>query len=303
VAPGGDDHNSGSQSSPLRSIEYAMSLLRAGDTLYVRGGSYRENVAPKLRAGTPSSRITVAAYPGERPVLVGLLWMTNADYWTIDGLNVTWSSSNGSGDHMVKFSGGTGWILRNAELWNAHSYAALLISDAAGAPSNWTVAGNCIHDTIASNGTKQDHDIYVNTGLSAGSGLITRNLIYNATNGRNIKLGGSSTAAGEGAANVTISYNTLYNAVESISLSGGTRNTLITRNILGKSSEQLINVYQLSGSNNIVRDNIGFAAKGFVDAGLTATDNRMLDPAFSGIGCGAFRPTASGAAGYGRYGN
>jgi hypothetical protein len=29
----------------------------------------------------------------------------------------------------------------------------------------------------------------------------------------------------------------------------------------------------------------------------------MLDPAFSGIGCGAFRPTASGAAGYGRYGN
>jgi hypothetical protein len=54
---------------------------------------YSERItAPKLRAGTSALRIKVAAYPGERPVIQGLLWLHSPSYWTFDGISVTWSA-------------------------------------------------------------------------------------------------------------------------------------------------------------------------------------------------------------------
>ena len=70
---------------------------------------------------------------------------------------------------MIKFVDGVGWTFRNAEVWGAHSFAAMLISGGtAGEPANWTVSRNCVHDTYKTNDTNQDQLIYANTGLSAG---------------------------------------------------------------------------------------------------------------------------------------
>ncbi len=306
VATNGNDGNPGTAIQPFRTIGRAMQALGPGSTLYVRGGTYTENIKnPAIKAGTASARVVVKAQPGERPVLQGLLWLNGASYWTIDGLNVTWGSGNSSGDHMVKMTGGTGWVLQNSELWGARSYAALFVG---GEPSNWYVVNNCIHDTAPSNSTNQDHNIYVNSGLGAGPGYIERNLLFNAPNGRNIKLGGSGTSSSEGSANVTIRSNTLYGSSQSISMSGGTRNTLIEWNLIVRaSSGALIRAYELSGGNNVARNNLGFDATVLLrtdgSAGLIDGGGNVFprDPKLNAISCGALVPSDATASAYGRW--
>jgi hypothetical protein len=156
-------------------------------------------------AGAP---ITVQAVAGQDPVIEGLLWLHSPSYWTINDIDVTWNPANTSDEHMVKMEGGVGWHYINSELWGAHSYAALLISDDNGvSPVTWTVADNCIHDTYQSNSTNQDQLIYANPGLGGSGGVVTRNLLFNATNGQGLKLGGPSSGSG-GADYISVTYNT-----------------------------------------------------------------------------------------------
>src|SRR4051794_19955776 len=126
VSPSGSDSGPGSISAPWRTVAKGLTSLRAGDTLYIRGGTYVENIqSPTISTGTATARIVVANYPGERPVIQGLLWLQRPSYWTLDGINVTWNSANPSTDHMVKMINGVGWTVKNSEIWGAHSYAGL----------------------------------------------------------------------------------------------------------------------------------------------------------------------------------
>ena len=70
---GGNDASDGSQEKPWRTIGYAVTKLKPGDTLVLRGGTYYEHVAAAL-AGTPEKPITIRAYPGEVAILDGGLW-------------------------------------------------------------------------------------------------------------------------------------------------------------------------------------------------------------------------------------
>lgn len=71
VSPSGNDANAGTESSPFKTLVKAFSMLKAGNTLYIRGGTY---TAPATgwqftNSGTASQPITVTNYPGERVVL------------------------------------------------------------------------------------------------------------------------------------------------------------------------------------------------------------------------------------------
>lgn len=127
LATNGLDSNSGTSiSAPFKTFSKALTVLRAGDTLEVRGGDYTENINVSLSPGTETSRITVKNYGQERPVVKGLVRLT-MNYWTWNGINFTWNSGTYQ-DHMVKLSGGRGWILENCEVWGAYSYANILVA-------------------------------------------------------------------------------------------------------------------------------------------------------------------------------
>ena len=49
VSPDGDDANPGTQSQPFGTIQRAADLARSGDTVRIRGGTYRESVQIKGR--------------------------------------------------------------------------------------------------------------------------------------------------------------------------------------------------------------------------------------------------------------
>jgi len=312
VSPAGSDANAGTEAAPWRTLASAFAKLYPGDTLYLRGGTYTENVQPAIRPGRADARIIVRAYPGERPVLAGLLWLSRPSYWTLDGLNVTWNPSNSAGSHMVKMVNGTGWVLENAELWGAHSFAALLVyGSLTGEPAGWTVRNNCVHDTYSSNNTSQDQNLYINTGTTAGAGLIERNVIFGAPNGMNVKLGYGRTTPepGDGTANVTVRYNTMYGALKNLMVTDESHDNLIERNLVIESaSNYFLRSYRLSGSANVFRNNVFYGASQlqYADPGYQpVTDGGgnlfPLDPQFGAMGCGAFRPASATAQAYGRY--
>ena len=66
----GDDKARGDEQAPWKSINHALSRLSAGETLYLRGGVYREQVYCAV-AGRPEAPITIRSYPGERAIIDG----------------------------------------------------------------------------------------------------------------------------------------------------------------------------------------------------------------------------------------
>ena len=66
----GQDSAAGSENAPWRTVNRALRQLSGGDTLYLRGGVYREQVYCGVW-GKPEAQITIRSYPGERAILDG----------------------------------------------------------------------------------------------------------------------------------------------------------------------------------------------------------------------------------------
>ncbi len=96
MAPGGSDiTGNGSIGNPWATLGTAQGGMSAGDTLYVRGGTYtNQHRVLWTLTGTQSNPITIQAYPGEKPFIDGsaireqLFHIEEADWLTIDGLTV-----------------------------------------------------------------------------------------------------------------------------------------------------------------------------------------------------------------------
>jgi hypothetical protein len=301
VSPAGSDAAPGSIGQPLGTIAHALAVLRPGDILYVRGGTYRERIkATNIAAGRPDARVLVTNAPGERPVIEGQLWLGYPSYWTLHGINVTWDPTNPP-EHMVQLYGGTGWVLEHAEIWGqgggtSMMKSGLLIGD--GKRNNlgrFTVRDNCIHD----NETNMYLDDFVQSPDPHGD--IERNLIFDAYDGRGIKLGPPGTTGGP--KNVVIRYNTIRGGTENISLSRDAADNVIARNILDGASQANVGTFELRGQGNVVRDNLGFGAPRFSDRAefRVPNDRTAVDPAFDSIACQGFHPRNAAARPYGRY--
>jgi parallel beta-helix repeat protein len=69
VSTAGSDANPGTLAQPFATVNHGASVLAAGDTLYVRGGTYNESLLNDIPSGTASAPVTVSAYPGEAVTL------------------------------------------------------------------------------------------------------------------------------------------------------------------------------------------------------------------------------------------
>src|SRR5262245_1953827 len=64
VAPSGSDSNAGTLAAPFQTIQHCAESAHAGDTCYIRAGTYRETIQP-LNSGTTGAPIAFKAYNGE----------------------------------------------------------------------------------------------------------------------------------------------------------------------------------------------------------------------------------------------
>jgi parallel beta-helix repeat protein len=78
--PAASDSNNGSESNPWKTISKAANTLIAGETVYIKSGTYKEKVYP-ANSGTADKLITYTAYP-------------NADVW-IDGSTLSFPARGG----------------------------------------------------------------------------------------------------------------------------------------------------------------------------------------------------------------
>ena len=121
VAPWGSDKGDGTWENPYYNLQMAVDKIVAGDTIYVRGGTYyptmkKDGSKTTIRIdkiGTPDAWFTVKTFPGEFPVLnfkdqpkkVSVRGIQlNGNYWHIYGLHITEAGDNGiklEGSHNI----------------------------------------------------------------------------------------------------------------------------------------------------------------------------------------------------------
>jgi hypothetical protein len=69
VATTGSDSNPGTEKQPWRTLAKAVNAMVAGDTTYVRGGTYKEGLIRFRTSGSQSAPIKLLNYPDESPVI------------------------------------------------------------------------------------------------------------------------------------------------------------------------------------------------------------------------------------------
>jgi hypothetical protein len=114
VALNGSDSNSGTISSPFRTIEKAVTVVRPGETIYVRGGTYNLTSTIVIsKNGAANSLISLVAWQEESPVLnfsqqafgsAGI--RLTGSYWHFSGIDIT-----GAGDNGMRIEGGSNNII------------------------------------------------------------------------------------------------------------------------------------------------------------------------------------------------
>jgi hypothetical protein len=115
VAPDGSDRNEGSLAHPWLTVNHAAEVLKAGDTVYVRAGTYALTQQIRVKhSGTEKQWITYQAFPGERAILdasavrvlppsgqppfdhdQGALQLENVAYIQVKGLEIVNSHNSG----------------------------------------------------------------------------------------------------------------------------------------------------------------------------------------------------------------
>src|SRR5262249_40901714 len=70
VSTTGSDSNAGTLTAPFLTVNHGVSVLHAGDTLYIEGGTYTEALINNVPSGTSwSAPVTIAAYAGQSVTL------------------------------------------------------------------------------------------------------------------------------------------------------------------------------------------------------------------------------------------
>ena len=85
VSTQGDDKNRGTKEKPLRTIQAAVNLLKAGDVCIVHNGIYRETITIGT-SGESNAPISIKAAKGEHPIVSGL-----------DILDLNWKATDKKG--------------------------------------------------------------------------------------------------------------------------------------------------------------------------------------------------------------
>jgi hypothetical protein len=301
--------------TPWRTIEMAIRRALPGDTIVVRGGTYTEVAGWGAVKGTSTAPIRLQAADGERVVLKGILALKAADYWIVRGINVTRDPALGRREALVSFQGGVGWQFLDAEVWGSNGVSNIMVigTSASGIPKNYRIAGNCVHDNVATGDSPMtDHNIYLYPGYTSGPGVIERNILFNAHNGANIKAAGPTSASGT--AYLTIRYNTMVRAAAGVVIGYGSHHTKLQRNLVGM---------QWGGTSTYIAAYIGNHLTGWTNASydlavwgyrksinsvnsttrpITSTRSVWVRPTFDNTTtCAGFHPTDATSAAYGRY--
>ncbi|MFA4870837.1 MAG: right-handed parallel beta-helix repeat-containing protein [Pedobacter sp.] len=282
VATNGNDANLGTEAQPWRTIQKAADTLTAGQTVYVKTGTYNEQVTIQ-NSGSADNWITFTSYPGQTA--------------TIDGVGISMDRASGR-SALIQIYGKDYIRISNLRLINS-DWAAFLVTSIGGGlkpSSNIIFSNNYIEKTwgaaivmmglgnvparnfiVDGNTLVQSHysdDAIAHEGISIGGDLdgfeVKNNIIRDSLHG--------AIDAKDGAHNGKIYRNTCttttYSCVYIDGYGGGTSDIDIYENVVhdmksqnvddvsngfSVASEQGGGVRNIRFYNNIVYNNPGIA--------------------------------------------
>ncbi|MEX2493397.1 MAG: right-handed parallel beta-helix repeat-containing protein [Nitrospirales bacterium] len=172
VATTGNDRNPGTNAQPLRTIAEGVRSLSAGDTLYVKSGTYAESIrhwqVPIPNGTSWSNPITVAVNPGDTVTIKPLT--DNAFFWIADGqskyLIIKGFNVDGANRalHGFKFSGGTKYIRVIDCQIKYTKNTGILVTTSSTASSQINTYHEFINLDVHHNGSQiLDHGFYIET--------------------------------------------------------------------------------------------------------------------------------------------
>ncbi len=326
VATTGSDSNAGTESAPFRTIAKGSQALAAGDTLYMRAGTYKETMLHKqegfkFTSGiSPSAMTRYAAYPGEeRKVIIRptnkvpmLLYLASDSAYieirgiTFDGTNTTSLGILGlgySGDqlhdtHHIRFInnetfGGHSLGIRgvNNELIGNHIHHSKGYGVYASG-NNMLIEGNIIHDTGG-------YGIHLyKSGDNPSNNIVRNNVFYN--NGYEFYHSSNPTVKRQtptvviNGTNNQFYNNIIHKSYGGISVGYGANDILVANNtVYGTDTEGIEIVSKYGGSrgariiNNIVYGNRGAQITN-TGTNTTLQNNLTTDPKFVNTASGDF---------------
>jgi hypothetical protein len=150
VATTGDDDNPGTIGLPWQTIQKAANTLVGGDTVYIRAGTYSEQVIPQ-NSGGAGQVITYVAYPGETATidgssitlpddLVGLFHVSGKAYIRVSGLRIVNAGPNDNNAGILVLDS-SHIIVENNSTYNTNSSGIGVWGS-----NNVTVDGNRIEE-------------------------------------------------------------------------------------------------------------------------------------------------------------
>jgi hypothetical protein len=137
VATTGADTNPGTLDAPFRTIGHAATVAVAGDTVLVRGGVYKELVAPTHSGSAAKGYITFSSFPGETATIDGtglaipqqqwgLITLNDVSYVVVQGFelrNYTTTSVNDVPIGVYIFGSGSNLQIVNNHIHNIETTA------------------------------------------------------------------------------------------------------------------------------------------------------------------------------------
>ena len=323
VATNGNDGNSGTQSAPFRTIAKGLSVMAAGDTFYIRGGTYDEALRDNVPGGTDwATPVTIAALPGETVVIrpsggyyVVQLTQPHEHHIIFDGLIFDGSQTistvfqiNVGGDQPTK--GAHHLRIKNSEMRNGDDNGIFV---GGGSDDNEFINLN-IHDngltcSGCSTGPPGGYGLYVrgkrnliqgcSVSGNGGSGMqlwwdsggVDENMVINNRwfkNGVTAGRGGFSIGNG----NNNQAYNNLVwgNTGPGIRVSWSVSNTSVDHNTIWNNTES--GIYINASTNAILKNNIVYQNGGTITdidgVGTLQSTNLTADPRFVNPAVGDF---------------
>ncbi len=200
VSTTGNDLNSGTITSPWRTIQHAANSVVAGDIVYVRAGVYNEVVSIPASGSARVGYITFSSYPGEQATVDGtgllipggqwgLITIENQNYIIVKGFEIRNYSTSSTADVPIGiyiFGADSNIRILNNHIHNIATTAKGCAANAFGLAAYGTEAPASINNLTIS-GNEIDH---TTTGCSETLSVdgnvenfsITNNLVHDDNN-------------------------------------------------------------------------------------------------------------------------